>query len=166
MTTKTKIALLSVAGLTVLLLVAGYAWAAATETPIEGTMTITVVGNPDRYWVDDEGIEHYRGLPYVAGFPSGDLEGTGSGAVNINLDPMGNGDQSGTTTIAVTWRDLSGTFEGRLSGTVTNGVADCNSVLHGASGDFVGMKMKMSYSLDYATMQASYQASILDPHGE
>ena len=42
-------------------LMTGIACAKATKTPIEGKVSVAVVGPPERYWVDEEGITHYRG---------------------------------------------------------------------------------------------------------
>ena len=168
--TRTKI----LAGLVLLaavVLITGIVWAEATQTPIAGTLTVAMSGPPARYWVDDEGIEHYRGLPAVYNFLSGDLSGTGSSVVNVDFDPLtGNGHESGAATINVTWGELSGTFEGRLSGTYTYGISTGTAVYHGTSGDFEGMKMMMSYSYSlgepYEPWPVDYEAIILDPHGE
>ncbi len=169
---RTKI-LAGVVLLAAVLLITGIVWAKATKIPIAGTETITVTGPPVRDWVDDEGIAHYRGLPGVIGFPSGDLVGTGSFVVNVNLDTVtGNGDESGAARINVTWGTLSGTFEGRLTAIFTAGISNGTAVYHGISGDFQGMKMMMSYILNTTTgdvgtpWPATYTAIVLDPHGE
>ena len=169
--TRTKI-LAGVVLLAAVLLITGIVWAKATQTPISGTETITVTGDPVRFW-EDEGITHYRGLPGVIDFTSGDLDGEGSFVVNVNLDPVtGNGDESGAATIDVTWGTLSGTFEGRLTAIFTAGISNGTVVYHGISGDFQGMKMMMSYSLDTTTgppgtvWDVTYTAIVLDPHGE
>lgn len=166
MSTKTKIALLSVAGLTVLLTVGAYAWAKATETPVEGTYGAMITEFPERQWVDDEGVTHTRGGPFEMFSTGGDVHSTGMAVGNSNLDADGNGDIRGTTTWDLTWGDLHGTFEGRYSGTVTNWVADATGVYQGTGGDFVGMKLIITFDFDYATFTGSYQGIILDPHGE
>ena len=167
--TRTKI-LAGVVLLAAVLLITGIVWAEATKTSIAGTMTVTVSGDPVRYWVDDQGITHYRGLPADYDFISGDLTGDGSSVVNVNIDPLGNGDESGAATIDVTWGELSGTFEGRLTATYTYGISIGTAVYHGVSGgDFEGMKMMLSYLMDTTTDQpwlVTYDAIILDPHGE
>ncbi len=170
-TTRTKI-LAGVVLLAAVLLITGIVWAKATKTEIEGTQTVQSTGTPVRFWVDDEGIVHYRGLYGVMTF-SGDVVGTGSFVVNANLDPVtGNGDESGTATADLTWGELSGTIEGRFSGTYTAGISYGTGVYHGTSGDFLGMKMMWSYILDGTTgpvgtvWDATYTAIVVDPHGE
>ena len=166
--TRTKI-LAGVVLLAAVLLITGIVWAKATKIPIAGTMTVTMSGPPARYWVDDEGITHYRGLPADYDFISGDLTGDGSSVVNVNIDPLGNGDESGAATINATWGELSGILEGRLTATYTYGISTGTAVYHGISGDFLGMKMMLSYCMDTTTAQpwtVTYQAIVLDPHGE
>ncbi len=170
--TRTKI-LAGVVLLAAVLLITGIVWAKATKTPISGTQTVTSTGSPVPDWVDDEGIIHYRGLPGVMTFPTGDVTGTGSYVVNVNLDLVtGNGDESGTATLDLTWGELSGTVEGRFSGTYTAGTSNGTGVYHGISGDFLGMKMMWSYILDGTTgppgtvWDVTYTAIVLDPHGE
>ena len=104
-------------------------------------------------------------------FTSGDLDGTGISVVNVNTDlATGNGDESGAAVVNVTWGELSGTLEGRLTGTYTGGISTGTAVYHGVSGDFEGMKMMMSYSHILgevgAAWPADYEAIVLDPHGE
>jgi hypothetical protein len=169
--TRTKI-LAGVVLLAAVLFITGIVWAKATHTPISGTQTVQSTGSPMPDWVDDEEIMHYRGLPGVMTF-SGDVVGTGSFVVNVNLDPAtGNGDESGTATADLTWGNLSGTIEGRFTGTYTAGISYGTGVYHGTSGDFVGMKMMWSYVLDGTTgptgtvWDATYTAIVVDPHGE
>jgi hypothetical protein len=169
--TRTKI-LVGVVMLAAVLLITGIVWAKATKTPISGILTVQISGPPARHWVDDEGIEHYRGLPGLYTFTSGPLTGTGSAVVNTNIDLLtGNGDESGAATFDVTWGELSGTFEGRLNATYTAWLSTGTAVYHG-SGDFEGMKIMMSYNLDPTgsppgtPWPADYEAIVLDPHGE
>ena len=170
--TRTKI-LAGVALLAAVLLITGIVWAEATKTPIAGTMTVTVAGLPEQYWEDDEGIAHYRGLPSVYDFTSGALDGTGNSVVNVNFDLLTfNGDESGAATIDVTWGELSGTLEGRLTATYAYGISTGTAVYHGISGDFEGMKVMMNYTTDFTTgppgtpWPVTYDAIVLDPHGE
>ncbi len=157
--------------LTIVMLITGIAWAKATKTPISGTQTVQSTGTPARLWVDDEGILHYRGLPGVMTFPSGDVTGTGSYVVNVNLDlATGNGDESGAATLNLTWGELSGTIEGRFTGIYTAGISNGTGVYHGISGDFVGMKMMWSYQFTAGDVgvpwPTTYTAIVVDPHGE
>jgi hypothetical protein len=167
--TRTNI-LAGVVLLAAVLLITGIVWGKATKTPIAGAMTVTVSGPPSRFWRDHQGVAHYRGLPAVLDFTSGDLVGTGSTVVNVNFDPAtGNGDESGAAMLVnVTWGGLIGTLEGRQNGTYTSGVCTGTAVYHGVSGDFEGMKMTMSYShlLSDVGFDATYTAIVLDPHGE
>ncbi len=83
---RTRIRILAgVVLLAAVLLITGIVWAKATKTPIAGTQTVQSTGDPAPDWVDDEGIIHYRGLPGVMTFPTGDVTGTGSYVVNVNL---------------------------------------------------------------------------------
>ena len=168
--TRTKI-LAGVVLLAVVLLITGIVWAKATKTPISGTQTVQVSGPPVRDWVDDEGIAHYRGLPGVMTFPTGDVSGTGSYVVNVNLDLVTfNGDESGTATLNLTWGDLSGTVEGHFTGIYTAGISNGTGVYHGISGDFLGMKMMWSYQFAAGDLgvpwPTTYTAIVVDPHGE
>ena len=171
--TRTKI-LAGVVLLAAVLLITGIVWAEATKTSIAGTMTVQISGPPARFWIDDDVITHYRGLPAAYVFLTGDLlDGTGSSVVNVDIDPLGNGDESGAATINATWGELSGTLEGRLTATYTYGISTGTAVYHGTSGgDFEGMKMMLSYRMDTTTAPpgepwlVTYDAIILDPHGE
>ena len=91
--------------------------------------------------------------------------------VNVDVDLLTyDGHVSGAGTVDATWGVLSGTFEGRLAGTYTAGICDGTAVYHGTSGDFVGMKMMMSFSYalgdPLVPWPVTYQAIILNPHGE
>jgi hypothetical protein len=157
--------------LAAVLLATGIVWAKATKTPIAGTQSLAVSGAPVRYWVDDEGIAHYRGLPSVFVFTSGDLDGIGESVVNVDVDLLTyDGHVSGPGTVDARWGELEGTFEGRLTGTYAAGICDGMAVYHGTSGDFVGMKMMMSFSYALGDPEdpwpTTYQGIILDPHGE
>ena len=168
--TRTNI-LAGVVLLAAVLLITGIVWGKATKTPIAGAMTVTVSGPPSRYWIDHQGVAHYRGLPAVFDFTSGDLVGTGSTVVNVNFDPAtGTGDESGAAVFNVTWGGLNGTLEGRQNGTYTGWVCTGTAVYHGVSGDFEGMKMMMSFSYALGVSgddwPVTYQAIVLDPHGE
>lgn len=159
--------------LTSVLFITGIVQAEATKSAITGTLTVQISGPPEKYWEDDEGWGHYRSVPSVYNFTSGDLEGTGSSIVNVNFDLLTvDGDESGSAVINVTWGGLSGAPEGHLSGTYTAGISTGTAVYHGVSGDFEGMKILMNYIADFTTgppgtpWPVTYQAIVLDPHGE
>jgi hypothetical protein len=164
---RTKI-LAGVVLLAGVMLITAIVWAKATKTPIAGRIQVIPGGPEDaeRYWVDDEGIVHYRGLPASLFTLDGPLEGTGTAVVNVNYDPVtGNGDESGTITFELTWGELSGTFEGRFSATYTNWVSNSSAVYHG-TGDFEGMKMMADATMSLLDFVSAYEGIILDPHGE
>jgi hypothetical protein len=149
-----------------LVLITGIVWAKATKTPIAGTMSAGGVGSPESYWIDEDGIEHYRGLTVVLDFLSGDLEGTGSGAVSINLDPLtGDGEIFGPSILDVAWEGKTGTFEGHISETITGWWLVGQGVGHG-TGDFEGLKMQMAWSGWFYLPDRDWEATILDPQGE
>lgn len=100
------------------------AQAAATKTSFSATAVLTS-GPPVRLWVDDDGVLHIRGQPFL-GTITGDLTGFASGVNNINLDlATGSGDLHGSFTVGV----AQGTFSGRVSGTISGFLS---------SGEFVG----------------------------
>jgi hypothetical protein len=77
----------SLASMAGVLLVGGVAWAQAEETPIK----VRVVdcrrqGDPDREWVDEDGIEHARD-EYYLGRRSGDMTGLEVGFDSWDGDP-------------------------------------------------------------------------------
>jgi len=163
--TRTKI-LAGVVLLVAVLLITGIVWAKATETPVIGTRTVTPL-SPGRQWTDDDGIWHIRGASGVVDY-SGDLVGTGTYKVNLNLDMFtGNGDENGYSVSQLTWGGLSGTFEGSFSVTYTGFVGIGHGVYHG-TGDFAGMKL-MEDIIVYLLADpifVDFDGIILDPHGE
>jgi hypothetical protein len=168
--TRQKI-LADVVLLAAVLLVTGIVWAKATKTAVTGTTyVIPSEQEPIREWIDGDGIWHVRGE--VANYiHEGDLEGTGVGVVNLNLDfATGNGDESGYSTSEMTWGELNGTFEGRFSVTYTGWVGIGHGVYHG-TGDFAGMKFMEDFVIDFTVTPdppyvVTFNGTILDPHGE
>lgn len=152
-------------------LAAGIVWAKATKTAVSGTYTSIIVGEPERSWIDDEGILHVRRMPTLITFADGDLVGTATGIVNLNLtwtseEPSGTGDVTSFWTMNVSWGGLSGTFEGRFTADVIEHWADAKAVLHGTAGDFVGMKMLLNIHGGSFGTPLEYEGIVLDPHGE
>jgi len=118
--------------------------AKATRTPFTGRETFAPVGDPERAWVDDDGIQHVRGFPILGTF-DGDLFSWSNDVVfGFNLDlATGDGNGFGTCDFDVTWGEDSGTFEGRFIAKIIGGVGGVFTVDfsgHG-SGDFEGMKI-------------------------
>ncbi len=141
--------------------------AKATKTPFTHLAIVTAEGVPERMWMDEEGILHIRGLT-VTFDQTGDMTGTSVVVANLNIDPStGNGHMWGSRTFVGTWHspwgDLSGTFEGRFTGTLTAGALFGKRVSHG-SGGFEGMKEKATvYSIGPGV--SWNEGIILNPHG-
>ena len=116
--------------------------AAATKIPLTSVATaFTPTGPPERQWVDDEGVLHFRGLP-VSSPLTGDFVGTDFLIVNRNQDPDGNGDSFGTFVWDGVWAGGSGTFEGRWSSIIGVG----GDFVGQGSGDFEGMRIMGSFT--------------------
>jgi len=169
-TTKTKI-LAGVVLLAAVLIIAGIVWAKATMTAVTGTTYVTPSEQePLKEWTDDDGIWHVRGE--VANYVyEGDLEGTGIGIVNINLDfATGNGDESGYSTSVMTWKGLNGTFEGSFYVIYTGWVGVGHGVYYGTD-DFAGMKLIEDFTIDFTVTPdppyaVNFEGIILDPNSE
>lgn len=167
--TRTKI----LAGTALLLgvaLAAGIVWAKATKTAVSGTYE-SEFGSPERMWIDDEGVLHVRRMPTKLTFPAvgttGDLVGTGTGMVNVNLDLVtGTEDLQSFWIWNVSWGSLSGTFEGRLDLEAEEHIGYGTAVLHGTAGDFVGMKMLIDVRAYGIGKPVEFEGIVLDPHGE
>ena len=68
------------------LLVPGIASAQALKTPIEGSWTNgRLLGEPEREWVDEDGITHVRGQRYRV-FHNGDIVGREDGVFDFDSD--------------------------------------------------------------------------------
>jgi hypothetical protein len=62
MTDKIRIIGVGLAAMAGILLVSGVAWAQALKTPVEGfAENCRYLGEPERDWVDEDGIRHVRG---------------------------------------------------------------------------------------------------------
>ena len=169
-TTRTKI-LVGLLLLASVLIITGIAWAKATKTTVTGTTYVTPSEQPPlREWIDEDGIWHVRGevSNYIY---EGDLEGTGVGIVNLNLDfSTGDGDESGYSTSVMSWDGLGGTFEGSFNTIYTGWVGVGHGVYHG-TGDFAGMKLMEDFVIDFTVTPdppyvVIFNGIILDPHGE
>ncbi len=89
-------------------------------------------GTPAKEWVDDDGIDHARGVPYTDVF-TGDFPTTVSGVEGWNIDTAtGAGDVFGTMTGTV---EGYGTFSGRFTATYfVGGTFVGHATLVGSSG--------------------------------
>ena len=94
MRNKIRIIGVSLASMAALLLVSGVAWAQALKTEIEGfTENCFYLGEPERYWVDEDGIRHVRGQRWECDWV-GDVHGRlprrgASGVANWDYDIAG-----------------------------------------------------------------------------
>jgi hypothetical protein len=128
---------------------------AATRTPVTFTDTTISTGTPKRVWTSG-GVLHVRGMPQTTAV-SGDLTGTFSLQVNLNLDlATGTGELYGKfilTTSTVTWE---GSFTAQITST-------------GASGKFIGQGSDGTKIIGTFTQISSTsflnEAVILAPHG-
>jgi hypothetical protein len=86
---------MSLASMAGFLLVSGAAWAQATETPVSGEVRNTVLTDPGKVWVDEEGVLHIRNESRRERY-SGDIRGQQFKveSYNIDLDPV-TGDETG-----------------------------------------------------------------------
>ncbi len=146
-----------------LLLATSGVQAKATKTPFTFTAADIALGEPEREWVDDEGILHVRNQAYQF-VVSGDFDGTLSGLVNVNMDlATGDGDGFGTLLLAVTGG--GGTFEGRFTATFEGGAISGEFVGHG-TGDFEGMKIMGTFApAGPPPAGLNFEGIVLDPHG-
>ncbi|MBW8040348.1 MAG: hypothetical protein FVQ85_10145 [Planctomycetes bacterium] len=147
-------------------LITSIVWAKATESPVEGDVTITgFIGSPVMEWTDEDGIQHVRGQSFSHDV-TGDTVGSGTGVINWNLNPAtGDGDEFGTLASNKTWGEISGTFQGRFSNTITGWSVLGHTTVHGGGG-FEGMKMILTLSGTFGSGVRHYDGIILDPQGE
>lgn len=119
----------------------------------------------EREWVDDEGVAHVRQDQAPANV-SGDFEGILIVFNNQNVDlSTGNGDIYGSFTFDVTWQGMSGTWEGRYSGTITGGFSSGEFVGQG-SGGLAGTKIKGTFKqIDPGASVFELAGIILTPGG-
>jgi len=121
---------LSLAFLVVLLSVVALTSALTTASAapaIKAPFSATITGNtgppqsPKRFWIDEEGITHFRGLVVPASI-TGDINGDMEITENANVDSFGYGDVQVKAVITVgTEEAYRMSFDGTLSGGVTSG---------------------------------------------
>ena len=162
---------LALALLAGVVLITGIVWAKSTEDEVDCEFTYGATSwPPEREWTDEEGIVHYRGIPFklTSTFGSGNMEIEITGTCNHNRDPeTGDGDFFGDDPIIkVTWNNLTGTFRGRHSGYAEDWVGYWTRVCQGIGGDFEGWKLRLN-GVSYFKLKAGYCEGVLhNPHGE
>ncbi len=133
------------------------AQAKSSTTPFTAAGVFAPTGDPVRFWIDEDGVQHIRGQPN-AGTLSGGLVGSLTFELNANIDPAtGGGDLHGPFAMTTNM----GSFEGSFSGMITGGLASVEFV--GQSRD--GAKI-MGTTTEIAPMvPAVFEGTILSPHG-
>jgi hypothetical protein len=111
--------------------------APATKEPFSATIQPTEMTPPERWWTDEEGTMHARGM-VVTALITGDIVGQLEIIVNTNMDPSGYGDEQVKGVIKVgseeAYRMTADiTFEGGV-------ISSSNFVLNGM-GSFKGIHM-------------------------
>ena len=155
-----SIGLFIVGGLLLLAATAPQARAASRES-FTATITFGPLGTPEKFWIDDQGVAHYRGVPST-GTITGDIVGTVSSLSNANFDAAGNGDTSSFFTISPA---SGGTWTGHANSTLVAGVASGKLVAQG-SGALDGTKiMGSTMFLLFVDEPEIVQGIILSPHG-
>ncbi len=168
---KTKIK--TIACLTVLTCVAlitSIVWAAASEEPVSCDFNYAGT-HIAKQWIDDDGVLHLRDITYgltsIAG--SGNIEIALNGVCNHNYDMVnGGGDFWGDDkTIEVTLGERTGIFRGSHSGIRTNHTAGHSThIYQGISGDFVGCKLRLNGTFNFAQKNGSFEGVLHNPKGE
>lgn len=156
-----RIAILGLVILAMMLLPLGQVQSAAVKTTfmVIRSPPPAPTGDPDRMWVSD-GILHFRNWPFRTGV-EGEIEGPVDFLANANIDlATGNQESWGPFTFHATWRGMTGTFEGRFTARVIDGVVSSRIVGHG-TGDFEGMKL---FWVDLGD-GVNAEVTILNPHG-
>ncbi len=152
-------------------LTAGVVWAKCVKDSVECEFTYAPTSwPPPRMWTDEEGVTHYRDIPYTLDSKtgSGNVEINMVGTCNHNRDmSTGDGDFWGQDHIVqVTWGDLEGTFRGSYGGTTVSHTGYSNHSYQGISGDFVGWKLKLDGTWDFVSKEGVLSGTIQDPEGE
>jgi hypothetical protein len=123
---------------------------AATKTPFTAVAVYDTFGDPERQWYSD-GVLHIRGQ-LISGTITGDLEGTISIVINLNINEDGSNEQWGTfviTTLEVTYE---GTFQ---SGNGETGT------FRGEGNDGTSLTQGRFFNDE----ESHIEGIILDPHG-
>jgi len=151
-------------------LIVSIVWAEATEEPVSCDFNYAGT-HIAKQWIDEDGVLHLRDITYgltsIAG--SGNMEMQIDGVCNHNYNlNTGDGDFWGDDqTIEVTMGELSGTFRGSHSGIRTNHtVGHSSHIYQGISGDFVGCKLRLNGTFNFAQKNGSLEGVLHNPKGE
>lgn len=156
-----------------LLLAAPAVLGEATKTTFMGIETPVFTGEPDRQWVDEDGVLHIRGLPVETIFQGTPFNFINRVTIDLNLDlATGDGDGTGAFTFDVTWGELRGTFQGIATLTLSREPGRellVSYVGHGA-GDFEGMKIMgngapTTPGQPFGQVVLMHEGIVLSPHG-
>ena len=158
----------SLASMAGIVLVSGVAWAQATETPIEvQVVDCRLQGDPDREWVDDDGIRHIRDQMFRCKRRR-DMVGTDTRWASGDFDGAG-GYQFERGYYAFTGRILGGELTSGVGATQKNatgpmvcGSAPPNDVLHLDGGGMV--KISVTWEGDDPT-RSIYPGTFLETPG-
>jgi hypothetical protein len=167
-----SITILTLALFAGVVLMTGIVWAKSTQDSVNCEFTYgATVWPPPRIWTDDEGVTHYRDIPYTltSELDSGNIEIAMTGICNHNRDMVvtGDGDFWGDDhAVEVTWGDLTGTFRGHYGGITVNHAGSSNHSYQGISGDFVGWKLRFDATWDFIAKTGAFTGTLHNPHGE
>jgi hypothetical protein len=166
MRNKIRIIGVSLASMAALLLVSGVAWAQALKTPIEGRWRdLNFIGEPERDWVDEDGIRHVRGqrgwLRWV-----GDVRGTEYWLANWDADI------AGETLFEHGTASVTGRIFGRPASWTAHFTADCTGPFETRTciAEYVchledGRLLKVSGTWVQGDPTMPYTGFVLDPPG-
>ena len=164
--------ILALALLAVVALITGIAWAQSAEYSVNCTFTYGGTSTA-KYWVDEDGIEHIRGIVFLLNSDpnSGNIQINAAGVCNHNREMVvtGEGDFWGHEYAQVTWGDLTGTFQGLHGGIRTN-FYDGTSihVYECIDGDLVGWKLRLkgTWNMHPDVKAGSFEGILVNPHSD
>jgi hypothetical protein len=167
-----SIPILALALLAGVVLMTGIAWAKSTEYSVNCEFTYGGTSMA-KMWTDDEGVEHLRGIVYLLNSDpnSGNIIINIAGVCNHNREMVvtGDGDFWGHDHAAVTWGDLTGTFQGIHAGIRVNFTEGSSiHVYKGIDGDLVGWTLRLNgiWNMDPDVKAGSFTGTLHNPYGE
>jgi len=167
-----SITILTLALFAGVVLMTGIAWAKSTEYSVNCEFTYGGTSMA-KMWTDDEGVEHLRGIVYLLNSDpnSGNIIINIAGVCNHNREMVvtGDGDFWGHDHAAVTWGDLTGTFQGIHGGIRVNFTeASSIHVYQGIDGDFVGWTLRLNgtWNMEPDVKAGVFTGILLNPYGD